>query len=129
MMLFAIGQEESVSYRYDSKVPSTTESQQIQMYVRVATAQIKPGMLDELSKEMVRGFEEAFAQGRQVPGFVGHQFMINRESNKIAIISRWATETDEAASRQGNAQQQFAKLAAYFADRPVVEGYEVKFEV
>jgi len=99
------------------------------MYVRVATAQIKPGMLDELAEEMVRGFEEALAQGRQVPGFVGHQFMINRESNKIAIISRWATETDEAASRQGNAQQQFAKLAAYFADRPVVEGYEVKFEV
>jgi len=70
------------------------------MYVRVATAQIKPGMLDELAEEMVRGFEEALAQGRQVPGFVSHQFMINRELNKIAIVSRWATETDEAASRQ-----------------------------
>ena len=40
------------------------------MYVRIATAQVKPGLLDELSEQMVQGFERAIAQGLQVPGFL-----------------------------------------------------------
>lgn len=98
------------------------------MYVRVATAQIKAGMVDKLATEMIRYFEAASAQARQLPGFLGHQFMVNREESKIAIISRWATE--EAARLQGNTLQQMASLAAtYFAEKPNIEGFELRFEV
>jgi heme-degrading monooxygenase HmoA len=104
------------------------DGRQSQMYIRVATAQIKSGMVDELAEKMTRYFEEAIAQARQVPGFLGHQFMVNRETSKIAIISHW--DTEEAAKQQGNALQQMASLAAtYFAGKPNIEGFELRFEV
>ncbi|MEP7284162.1 MAG: hypothetical protein ABI947_00175 [Chloroflexota bacterium] len=99
------------------------------MYVRVAIAEIKPGMLDELSEEMIRNFEAGVALATPIPGFLGHQFMISHESNKMAIISRWTTQADELANRQGNVQQQSATLANYFAGRPAIEVFEVRFEV
>jgi heme-degrading monooxygenase HmoA len=99
------------------------------MYVRIGTAQIKPGMLDELSEAMIQTFQEGAALARQIPGFLGHQFMINRESNTFAIISRWTNPADEMANRVNQAQQQTEALGAYLAGRPSVEVFEVRFEL
>src|SRR5438045_508893 len=98
------------------------------MYTRIATGQVKPGMLDELSEVMIHNFEEAVAQSRQAPGFLGVQLLINRESNKIAIISRWETQADEEAQRQRVNTQQSAGLGDYYVEKPVIEGFESRFE-
>jgi heme-degrading monooxygenase HmoA len=100
------------------------------MYTRIATGQVKPGMLDELSDAMIHNFEQAVAQSQQAPGFLGVELLINRESNRIAIVSRWATQADEEAQRQqGSTQQQMARMLAYYEGKPVIEGFESRFEL
>jgi heme-degrading monooxygenase HmoA len=98
------------------------------MYVRIATVPIKQGMLDELSDELVRGLKAA-ALSPQPAGFLGVQLLENHEANKIAIVSRWATQADEAADRQGRLREQEARLGQYMADKPVIEGFELNFEI
>jgi heme-degrading monooxygenase HmoA len=98
------------------------------MYVRVAIAEVKPGTLEQISSELLRTFEQGVARGINIPGFLGHQFMIDHTSNKFAIISRWESLETELANRQGSVQQQENTLADYLAQPPIVEIYELKFE-
>ncbi len=99
------------------------------MYIRIATISVKQGMLDELSAEMIRNFEAAIGRGQRPAGFLGHQFMIDRALNKVAIVSRWATEADELADRQENPPKQEARLAGYLSGKQTIEAYEVRHEL
>jgi heme-degrading monooxygenase HmoA len=99
------------------------------MYVRVAIGQIKPGMLDQLADELIRGFEESIAKAQQAPGLLGVQLLVNQATNTLAIISRWASQADEQASWQSRTQEQIAKFAANFAEPPVVQVFKLRYDL
>ena len=93
------------------------------MHVRIMTAQIRPGKIDEtiqLYRDLVGP-----TVGRQ-PGFKGTLLLIDRSTCKSILITLWETEADLWASeRSGFYQQQIAQIAEFLASTPAREVYEV----
>ena len=93
------------------------------LYARVVTGQLQPGKLDE-AIQMVR--DSILPAARQQPGFKGYLGLVDRGTDKAITFILRETEADMTATvTSGYLQEQFAKVAPFFATGPVVEVYEV----
>jgi len=93
------------------------------MYARITSGQIEPAKMEEaiqIAKESV------FPAIKQQQGFLGFTDLIDRNTGKVMLITRFETEADmQAGMRNGFVQQQLAKLAPLIVGTPTVDSYEV----
>ena len=92
------------------------------MHARLTQAQVAPEQLDE----GVRFGEGMVAQWKQLDGYLGMAYLIDRATGKVVVVSFWESEAalakaDEAMNRsRGQWAQKFTPTAP-----PTTQYYEV----
>ena len=97
------------------------------MYARVLTMQYQPGKIDEVF-QIFR--ESILPETKRQAGFQRVTVLLDRGTDKAAVVSLWQTEADAKTSGAGSSymQAQLSKAASFFAAAPLVEIYEVALE-
>ena len=94
-------------------------------HVRMVTAPIKPGRLDE----MVEFWRTQVAPTAQtLKGYVSARMLVDREQNRVRSIGFWECEADYLASVPWT-KQQLARAAELFAGPPTIEGFDLAIEL
>ena len=93
------------------------------MYVRLMTAQVHPGKIEEA----LRLYHESVGPAiRGQPGFKSALLLIDRNTCKSITLILWESEADLRAGEASNSfQQQIAQVAHVFSSTPAREVYEV----
>jgi heme-degrading monooxygenase HmoA len=98
------------------------------MILEVATIDIKPGTGE--------AFEDALGMAQQVirqsKGYIGHQFQkCIEQDNRYLLLIRWQTLEDHTKGfRESELFKEWrALIGPYFDTTPMVQHYELKFEM
>ena len=95
------------------------------MHARLLRMQVKPDRIDEAA----RIFAEEVAPGcRDLPGFRGAYFLVDRKLGECMPITLWETEADMIATEENRFfQTQLMKFLGIFHHGLVREAFEVAF--
>jgi heme-degrading monooxygenase HmoA len=96
------------------------------MYARVATGQVRPGTIDDLTPF----YESAAQQEKGMNGFVSTQLLIDRAANRGVVVTLFETladlEASETVPRQIMADP---RVVAALVGPPAIAVYEVAAQV
>ena len=97
------------------------------MHARLSRFVVQPGKLDQAARIMRNS---VLMNAQQQRGFKGALMLTDPASNRGATITLWQTEADMKAGEVGTYyQDQVRKAAEVFAEFPIVEHYQVRFQV
>lgn len=94
------------------------------MHVRMVTAQIKPGKLDEA----VEFWTQTVApSAREQKGYVSARLLVDRAAGRIRSMGFWESEADFQASIPWT-QKHIARFGEYLSAPPVQEHFDLAAE-
>ena len=93
-------------------------------HVRMVSAQIKPGKLDE-AVEFWRTTVAPTA--RELKGYVSARMLVDREASRLRSIGFWESQEDFLASVPWT-QGHVARFGEFLAAPPVIEGFDLVHE-
>lgn len=94
------------------------------MFARVQTFHQPAEKLDELTK-LAR---EQLPTARDLPGFRGFSYLIDRDNGKALVISLWETEEDLRQLEANNASTREHIKAGAGVESPLAETFEVALQ-
>jgi heme-degrading monooxygenase HmoA len=95
------------------------------MHVRMVTAQIKPGKLDEA----VEYWRTTVApSARELRGYVSARMLVDRPANRLRSVGFWESEADFQASVAWT-QAHLAGFGEFLAAPPVIDGFDLVAEL
>lgn len=96
------------------------------MNARVTIIQFQPGKIDEANRIVE---ESVIPPMKNVKGFRGQLFLIDRNANKAVSVNLWETEADlEAFETSPLYRELMGKIAGLIAGTPATERYEVSIQ-
>lgn len=92
------------------------------MYARVTLGECQPNKVDEA----IEVWKSTLPSYRQVTGFQSADLLVDRDSNRIVMISLWDTEEHSRAHvESGGMMQALSQFFDLLTELPSMEGYEV----
>jgi len=91
------------------------------MYARIVTGKMK----NESTDEAITIYKNSVVPAaREQKGFKAAHLFSDPKTGKYITITVWETEEDmEAGDKSGYLQEQLGKVAAHFAEPPIIEQY------